>query len=165
MGQLYEQIAAAPGGRVSYADYMNMALYDAQAGYYMRERTKIGRKGDFITNSSFAAVFGKALASFFIRIVERGGLPPAICEWGAGMDVWRWRYWKNGRKKALIHTVSCRIRSSIKACSTVKGSGKRFARLPIKWSNMTTSPAGSPSVGRFLGSYSAMNFLTHSRFM
>ncbi|MCK7606884.1 SAM-dependent methyltransferase [Geobacillus stearothermophilus] len=84
MGQLYEQIAAAPGGRVSYADYMNMALYDAQAGYYMRERTKIGRKGDFITNSSFAAVFGKALASFFIRIVERGGLPPAICEWGGG---------------------------------------------------------------------------------
>lgn len=26
MGQLYEQIAAAPGGRVSYADYMNMGF-------------------------------------------------------------------------------------------------------------------------------------------
>ncbi|UPT60016.1 cytosolic protein [Geobacillus thermoleovorans] len=84
MGRLYEQIAAAPGGRVSYADYMQMVLYDERFGYYMRERAKIGKEGDFFTNSSFAPVFGKALASLWVRMVEQSGLPPAVCEWGGG---------------------------------------------------------------------------------
>ncbi|MBB6284871.1 class I SAM-dependent methyltransferase [Geobacillus subterraneus] len=84
MDRLYKEVAEAPGGRVSYADYMQMALYDERFGYYMREREKIGKKGDFFTNSSLAAAFGKALASFWIRLVERGGLPPAVCEWGGG---------------------------------------------------------------------------------
>ncbi|KAF0994513.1 hypothetical protein BJQ97_01155 [Geobacillus sp. TFV-3] len=92
MNGLYEQIAAAPGGRVSYADYIKMALYDERSGYYMREWAKIGKEGDFFTNSSFAPVFGKALASLWIRLVEEGGLPPAVCEWGAETENWRFPY-------------------------------------------------------------------------
>ncbi|WP_033844178.1 class I SAM-dependent methyltransferase [Geobacillus icigianus] len=84
MNELYKEIAAAPHGRVSYADYMELALYDERFGYYMRERTKIGREGDFLTNNSFASVFGEAIASFLLRLVEKGGLPPAVCEWGGG---------------------------------------------------------------------------------
>lgn len=84
MERLYKEIAAAPDGRVSYADYMQMALYDERFGYYTREREKIGKEGDFFTNSSLAPAFGKALASFLIRLVEQGGLPPAVCEWGGG---------------------------------------------------------------------------------
>ncbi|NGY69563.1 hypothetical protein F6Y04_00805 [Bacillus megaterium] len=69
---------------MSYADYMQMALYDERFGYYMREREKIGKEGDFFTNGSLAAVFGKALASFWIRLVERGGCRRPFANGGRG---------------------------------------------------------------------------------
>lgn len=33
---------------ISYSTYMNLALYDEEYGYYMKEREKIGRNGDFL---------------------------------------------------------------------------------------------------------------------
>lgn len=33
---------------ISYSTYMNLALYDEDCGYYMKEREKIGRNGDFL---------------------------------------------------------------------------------------------------------------------
>ena len=32
---------------ISYSTYMNLALYAEEHGYYMKEREKIGRQGDF----------------------------------------------------------------------------------------------------------------------
>lgn len=62
---IYEAIYASPLGRISYADYMRLALYDERCGYYMSERTKIGKDGDFFTNSYVSDLFGKLFASFF----------------------------------------------------------------------------------------------------
>lgn len=79
-----EAIQSSPLGRISYADYMKLALYDERCGYYMREGTKIGKDGDFFTNSHVSDIFGKLFASFFLRLVEKGGVSPHICEFGGG---------------------------------------------------------------------------------
>ncbi|EZP76141.1 hypothetical protein H839_12729 [Parageobacillus genomosp. 1] len=81
---VYEAIQSSPLRRISYADYMRLALYNEQFGYYMSERTKIGKDGDFFTNSYVSDVFGKLFASFFLRLVEKGGVLPHICEFGGG---------------------------------------------------------------------------------
>lgn len=81
---IFEAIASSPQQRISYADYMNLALYDETHGYYMKERTKIGRSGDFFTSIYVSDVFGKLFASLFIRLVKTGQIPPHICELGGG---------------------------------------------------------------------------------
>ncbi|PFA19356.1 SAM-dependent methyltransferase [Bacillus cereus] len=69
---------------ISYSTYMNLTLYDEDCGYYMKEREKIGRNGDFFTSSNISSVFAKTFARFFIRLVENGEIPPNICEIGGG---------------------------------------------------------------------------------
>ncbi|MBB5324694.1 SAM-dependent MidA family methyltransferase [Anoxybacillus tepidamans] len=81
---IFEAIASSPQQRISYADYMNLALYDKTHGYYMKERTKIGRSGDFFTSIYVSDVFGKLFAFLFIRLVKTGQVPPRICELGGG---------------------------------------------------------------------------------
>ena len=81
---IYKAIEQSKHNRISFAQYMELALYHPQYGYYMREKEKIGRDGDFITSSNVSNVFGKLFANIFIRIVETGMLQPAVCEMGAG---------------------------------------------------------------------------------
>ncbi|WP_459499434.1 class I SAM-dependent methyltransferase [Bacillus sp. C1] len=69
---------------ISYSTYMNLALYDEDCGYYMKEHEKIGRKGDFFTSSNVASVFARTFAHFFIRLIENGEISPHICEIGGG---------------------------------------------------------------------------------
>ncbi|GGJ62689.1 SAM-dependent MidA family methyltransferase [Anoxybacillus voinovskiensis] len=84
MNFIVEAIMSSPNQRISYADYMNLALYDEKNGYYMKDRDKIGRTGDFYTSIYVSDVFGKLFASLFIKLVEAGKIPPCICELGGG---------------------------------------------------------------------------------
>lgn len=69
---------------ISFSEYMGLVLYDENEGYYMKDRKKIGKEGDFYTNSNVHSVFGKVLARIFIHLVQKGVFPPTICEIGAG---------------------------------------------------------------------------------
>ncbi len=55
------QIAAA-GGWVSFADYMNAALYAPGLGYYAAGARKFGAEGDFVTAPEMTSLFGSSLA-------------------------------------------------------------------------------------------------------
>ncbi|WP_027407787.1 class I SAM-dependent methyltransferase [Anoxybacteroides tepidamans] len=81
---ILKKMMSAPGQCISYADYMNLALYDEAHGYYMKHGVKIGRFGDFVTSSHISDVFGKLFASFFIQLIKMGQVVPHICELGGG---------------------------------------------------------------------------------
>ena len=72
-------------GRVSFAWFMQQALYHPQHGYYSSGRCAIGRKGDYFTNVSVGPLFGRLLAAQFTEIWERLGRPDdfVIVEQGA----------------------------------------------------------------------------------
>lgn len=55
-------MAAAPAGRLSFAEVMELALYHSEYGYYGPGPRRIGRKGDFYTSVSVGPLFGKLLA-------------------------------------------------------------------------------------------------------
>lgn len=59
---LREKMAGRPEGWISFAEWMDAALYHPRWGYYMRPAKKIGKDGDFYTSSSFAPLFGALLA-------------------------------------------------------------------------------------------------------
>jgi SAM-dependent MidA family methyltransferase len=63
------------GGPVSFARFMELALYAPGRGYYERPRP-IGRRGDFFTSVSVGPVFGELLAFQFARWLGETAPPP-----------------------------------------------------------------------------------------
>jgi len=60
-------------GPVSFAWFMQQALYHPEHGYYSSGRCAIGRKGDYFTNVSVGPLFGQLLGAQFVEIWERLG--------------------------------------------------------------------------------------------
>lgn len=52
----------ASGGRVSFARFMELALYAPGLGYYSAGSHKLGREGDFVTAPEISPLFGRCLA-------------------------------------------------------------------------------------------------------
>jgi SAM-dependent MidA family methyltransferase len=72
-------------GPVSFAWFMQEALYHPEHGYYSSGRCAIGRSGDYFTNVSVGPLFGQLLAAQFAEIWDRLGKPDkfVIVEQGA----------------------------------------------------------------------------------
>jgi SAM-dependent MidA family methyltransferase len=60
-------------GPVSFAWFMEQALYHREHGYYSSGRCGIGRRGDYFTNVSVGSLFGRLLTAQFVEIWERMG--------------------------------------------------------------------------------------------
>ncbi|MDP4169926.1 MAG: SAM-dependent methyltransferase [Bacillota bacterium] len=79
-----ELISQSPKKMISFADFINDALYHPEMGYYMKNNVKIGKSGDFITSSNISSVFGMMFARWYVEFAKKNMLSPAICEIGAG---------------------------------------------------------------------------------
>lgn len=77
---------AAAGGRLTFAAFMDLALFHPTLGYYSRPGAKIGRRGDFTTAPAFHPAFGEAVALQVAEMWERLGRPSPfpVVEVGAG---------------------------------------------------------------------------------
>jgi SAM-dependent MidA family methyltransferase len=73
-------------GPMTFARFMELALYAPQLGYYTSPATRIGRRGDFLTAPELHPIFGAAIARFVAATWEHMGRPAsfAIREYGAG---------------------------------------------------------------------------------
>ena len=63
---------AAAGGWLSFARYMELALYAPGYGYYSAGSTKLGRAGDFVTAPEISALFARSLARQIAKLVQAG---------------------------------------------------------------------------------------------
>ncbi|MFA6061466.1 MAG: SAM-dependent methyltransferase [Gallionella sp.] len=72
----------ANGGWISFARYMELALYAPGLGYYTAGAHKFGEAGDFITAPELSPLFGRTLARQVAQIMANS--TPHILELGAG---------------------------------------------------------------------------------
>ncbi|MCA0403577.1 MAG: SAM-dependent methyltransferase [Proteobacteria bacterium] len=70
-------------GPMSFADFMQQALYDPFAGYYSAGLQKLGKDGDFITAPELTPLFAAAIANQVQQILS-SLTNPSILEFGAG---------------------------------------------------------------------------------
>ena len=75
--RLREEIGAN-GGWISFARYMEIALYEPGLGYYAGAAPKFGAAGDFVTAPELGSLFGRTLAR------QLKLLPYPVLEFGAG---------------------------------------------------------------------------------
>jgi SAM-dependent MidA family methyltransferase len=63
------------GGRITFARFMELALYHPQHGYYASGKTRIGKEGDYFTSVSVGPLFGRILARHFRQFRAELGAP------------------------------------------------------------------------------------------
>lgn len=73
---------ARHGGWISFARFMELALYMPGLGYYTAGSHKLGEAGDFITAPELSALFGRTLARQVQQVMAHSA--PHILELGAG---------------------------------------------------------------------------------
>ena len=74
------------GGSLPFAQFMHMALYEPELGYYVAGLRKIGKDGDFVTAPEISALFSQCLANQCAQVLnELGG--GDILELGAGSGI------------------------------------------------------------------------------
>lgn len=69
-------------GWISFARYMELALYAPEVGYYSGGAAKLGKDGDFTTAPEITPLFGGALAHAAALLMQQSA--PQIMEFGAG---------------------------------------------------------------------------------
>src|SRR3970040_1230612 len=72
-------------GPLSFRDFMEMALYYPELGYYNSKKDKIGSEGDFYTSANltaaFGAMIGRQIEEMWLNLEKK---PFTIVEYGAG---------------------------------------------------------------------------------
>jgi SAM-dependent MidA family methyltransferase len=78
---------AAAGGQITFARFMELALYHPEHGYYLGPERRPGRGGDFLTAPEASPLFGLTLARQVVECWERLGRPDpfVVREYGAGV--------------------------------------------------------------------------------
>jgi SAM-dependent MidA family methyltransferase len=121
-------------GPISFHDFMEMALYYPELGYYSSSQEKIGKKGDFYTSSNLTPVFGAMVA----RQLEQmwtilGEEPFTIVEYGAGTGLLCFdilHYLKNNNK-LYEQLAYCIIEKS----EELRETQKRRLHEKVSWHN------------------------------
>ncbi len=73
--------------KITFAEYMNLALYHSDYGYYSAGQVEIGSQGDFFTSSSLGSDYGELLAEQFVemwQVMDKPN-PFMLVEMGAGL--------------------------------------------------------------------------------
>lgn len=69
--------------KMTFAEFMNLALYHPRYGYYQKENP-FGMQGSFYTSVDASESFGRSLARGFLKAINELDLEPVLCEMGAG---------------------------------------------------------------------------------
>ena len=87
LARLIKEEIQAQNGQISFAKYMEMALYAPGLGYYAAGKNKLGSKGDFTTAPEISPLFGASIVQTLLPVIEHLqnlNLPVQILEFGAG---------------------------------------------------------------------------------
>ncbi len=84
-----DRIQAKSDRLITFAEFMELALYHPQYGYYTTKAVDIGAQGDFFTSPHLGKDFGELLAVQFVQMWEVLGKPAAftLVEMGAGQGI------------------------------------------------------------------------------
>lgn len=84
--KILSKIRTSPYQRITFAEYMEMCLYDPEFGYYNSDLITIGDRGDYFTSASLSRDLGELLAKQFVQFWQILGKPSPfqLVEMGAG---------------------------------------------------------------------------------
>ena len=82
--QKIRQAIQSENGSISFARFMEMALYEPGLGYYSAGLAKFGSEGDFVTAPEISPLFGRCFARQIKQVFNKLDHERTILEFGAG---------------------------------------------------------------------------------
>jgi len=154
-------------GRVTFRDFMEMALYHPRHGYYRSPREKMGRAGDYLTSPEVHPLFGHMVGRQLAEMWEVMASPVRfdLLEMGAGnglmaRDVLRWA---QSLHPAFLDALAYRIAETSPALVERQRHTLETLGLPegkVTWQAAEAPVAGSVS-GCFLSNELVDSFPVH----
>jgi SAM-dependent MidA family methyltransferase len=142
-------------GALTFARFMELALYCPESGYYETEMAKVGRGGDFITSVSTGSLFGDLLGFQFAEWLETISHPSGwvIVEAGAhdgrlAADILAWI--KKHRPDLFSELNYWILEPSLTRQGWQQATLKAFADN-IRWARDFTELAGGSDNGKIKG--------------
>jgi len=137
-------------GRITFRDFMEMALYHPQHGYYRSPREKMGRSGDYLTSPEVHPLFGHMVGRQLAGMWEVIDSPARfdVLEMGAGngllaRDV---LLWAHRVQPAFLGALTYRIAETSAALAERQRRTLEALGLPegkVAWEAGETPAAGS----------------------
>ena len=126
-------------GPIPFRDFMELALYHPEHGYYTSGCAAIGRHGDFFTNVSVGPLFGRLLAEQFAEIWRRFGSPEhfTIVEQGAHDGQFALDVLSHLQHHAPIFAKAARyvvVEPAPRACEVQRKTLQNFAQT-VRWAD------------------------------
>jgi SAM-dependent MidA family methyltransferase len=141
-----DRIIASPQQRITFAEYMDLALYHPEHGYYSSNAVKIGfRGGDFFTSSNLGADFGELLASQFFQMWEILGRshPFSLVEMGAGQGILASHILKYLQLHHPDFFAALKYIIVEKSPTLRQEQQQRLQEFPVSWCNLEEIPSNS----------------------
>jgi SAM-dependent MidA family methyltransferase len=146
---LYEAIAhhitTNPQKRITFAQYMDLALYHPQHGYYSTQATNIGKGGDFFTSVHLGADFGELLGEQFVQmwLILDKPQPFSLVEMGAGqgylaLDMLKYIQQEYPDFYACVDYIIVERSPTLKQVQQEK-----LSEFPVTWQTLETIPSNS----------------------
>jgi SAM-dependent MidA family methyltransferase len=149
---LLAKIQGSSVQQITFAQYMALALYHQQYGYYI-DRVRIGSQGDFFTSASLGQDFGQLLAIQFKEMWQNLGCPHPfwVVEMGAGngelaQDILH--YWQTNEHQAFIQAVKYIIIERSPSLrqqqqELLQSAGNSGANFDLRWQDWSDLPTES----------------------
>jgi len=139
-------IIASPQRRITFAEFMDMALYHPEYGYYSGDAVKIGFQGsDFFTSPNLGADFGELLAEQFIQMWEILGrpVPFSLVEMGAGQGLLALHILKYHQQHYPDFFTTLEYMIVEKSPTLRQEQQQRLQEFPVRWCNLEDIPPNS----------------------
>ncbi|MEH2349399.1 MAG: class I SAM-dependent methyltransferase [Nostoc sp.] len=136
-------ITTSPQQRITFAQFMDLALYHPEYGYYSSDALKIGFKGgDFFTSPNLCADFGELLAEQFFQMWEILGkpIPFSLVEMGAGQGLLALHILKYHQQHYPDFFTALEYIIVEKSPTLRQEQQQRLQDLPVRWCNLEEIP-------------------------
>jgi SAM-dependent MidA family methyltransferase len=136
------RITSSPHRRITFAEYMDIALYHPEHGYYSTKAVNLGKKGDFFTSVHLGADFGELLAEQFVQMWEILGRPKpfTLVEMGAGQGLLAGDILNYLQRQYLDFFASLEYVIVDKSLILRQEQQQRLQDFPLRWCNLEDIP-------------------------
>ncbi len=136
-------ITTSPQQRITFAEFMDLALYHPEHGYYSSDAVKIGfQGGDFFTSPNLCPDFGELLAEQFFQMWEILGkpIPFSLVEMGAGQGLLALHILKYHQQHYPDFFTALEYIIVEKSPTLRQEQQQRLQDLPVRWCNLEDIP-------------------------
>ncbi len=143
--RIARQIADSPQQRITFAEYMELVLYQPEQGYYATNVVNIGTQGDFFTSPHLGADFGELLAEQFVQMWEILGKPTSfsLIEMGAGQGILALDILKYLQQHYPDFFASLNYIIVEKSPALREEQRQRLQEFSLRWCNLEEIPSNS----------------------